>query len=247
MRMRGSVMASPSLRRDVGRGACPICYSRLAAALRRHGSSNHHVKAGTGARIQRVGRLRGPRRRPRRGRRDGGRRLPRLGAPPPPGRGGRRSHAPDVRRQRGIRPGPRPEAPARVRRRAAGDRPGPCGPRPGPAARRSRAILLDDRGAPAAAGARAPSRPVAIPRVRRLLGPRRDRRRRPPARPAVRERADVRAPPRLVDRRDRPGRSRLPDLARGAARGPAVPRRDRRHAPAHRLPRGPRPPPQKRR
>ena len=68
----------------------------------------------------------------------------------------------------------------------------------------------------------------------------------PSARPSVRERPDVRTPPRLVDRRDRPRRPRLPGLARGAARGPALPRRDRRDAPAHRVPRGPRPAAEKR-
>ncbi len=66
---------------------------------------------------------------------------------------------------------------------------------------------------------------------------------RPPGRPSG-QRSHVRAAHRLVDRRDRPGGPGLSDLARGAPRGAAVPRGDRRDAAPHRLPRGPPPAPE---
>ena len=225
LRVYGAICGSTGLVRfaTVGLGGRP----------RRHGSSNHHVKAGTGARIQRDGRLRGPRRRPRRGRRDGGRGLPRPGAPAPPGRGGRRRDAPDVRRSTRRSTGSAtrsagasyddelaeidPHRAARARARPP---------------RRSRALLLDDRGAPPPAGARAPSRPVAVPRVRRSSS--RDGTGgagRPPGRPSGSVLTFGRHLGWSIGEIARVDPGYL-DVARGAARGPAVSRRDRRHAPA---------------
>ena len=160
MRTRGSAMTQRSLRPKPDGGARPICYSRArgdqwrAPATR---ESPHDVKAGTGVRSQRVGcRTRSsgstPRRTTRRSR-------------PPIGRLARRFH-PDVagdgatRQMIGINAAfdtvRDREAPARIRRRARRDRPGPGRQGAGASARPAGPTGRDDRAA--AAGARAPSR-----------------------------------------------------------------------------------------